>query len=146
MYPNKVVQQQCNSAPSPQHSNYTLLCVHACVCVCVCADRSSGLVFGGKGLPEEQLEHSGRDVGDDFCHRHPGVPHLQFGNQDPGHAQGPEAAEDPEAATVSGSPRDANSYRRTTVLGTVKKESWNEVAPFKKTTIYHLDKVAMFKC
>lgn len=94
-----------------------------CSCVCVCADHSFGLVFRGKGLPEEQLEYSGRDVGDDFSHRHPGVPHLQLRYQDPGHAQSPEAAEDPEAATVSGSPRDVNIYRRTTVLETIKKES-----------------------
>lgn len=112
MYPNV-------SASPAQHCNYTLLCVRACVC----ADHSFGLVFRGKDLPEEQLEHSGRDVGDDFCHRHPGVPHLQLRYQDPGHAQSPEAAEDAEAATVRGSPRDADNYRPTTVLETVEKES-----------------------
>lgn len=79
---------------------------------CVCPDRSFGLVFRRKGLPEEQLEHSGRDVGDDFCYRHPGVSHLQLWYQDPGHAQSAEASQDPEAATVSGSPRDDETSRQ----------------------------------
>lgn len=58
----------------------------------LCLDRSFGLVFRGQGLPEEQLEHSGWDAGDDFCDWHPGVSHLQLGYQDPGHAQSAEAA------------------------------------------------------
>lgn len=69
-------------------------------------DRGFGLFFRGQGLPEEQLEHSGRDAGDDFCNWHPGVAYLQLGNQDPGHAQSAEAAEDPEASAVSASLRD----------------------------------------
>lgn len=79
---------------------------HASVCH-LFPDRSFGLVFWGQGLPEEQLEHSGWDVGDDLCYRHPRVSHLQLWYQDPGHAQSAEAAEDPEATTVSGSPGDA---------------------------------------
>lgn len=70
-----------------------------------CPDRSHGLVFWGQGVPEEQLEHSGRDAGDDLCHRHSGVSHLQLGNENPGHAEGAEASEDPEAATVCGETR-----------------------------------------
>lgn len=69
---------------------------------CLCPDCSFGLVFREQGLPEEQLERPGRDVGDDFRYWHPGVPNLQFRYQDPGHAQSAEAAEDPEATTVSG--------------------------------------------
>lgn len=67
----------------------------------LCPDCSSGLVFWEQGLSEEQLEHSGWDVSDDLCYRHPGVSHLQFRYQDSGHAQSAETAEDPEAATVS---------------------------------------------
>lgn len=44
---------------------YTFMCPRLCV---QCPDRSHGLVFWGQGLPEEQLEHSGRDAGDDFCY------------------------------------------------------------------------------
>ena len=73
-------------------------------------------MFREQGLPAEQLEHSGRDAGDDLCYRHPGVSPLQFWYQDPGHAPSAEAAEDPEAPTVSGSPRDAGIYRQTNTL------------------------------
>lgn len=68
----------------------------------VFADHRAGLVLRGQGVPEEQLEHPGRDAGDDLRHRHPGVAHLQLGHQNPGDAAGAEAAEDPEAATVRG--------------------------------------------
>lgn len=63
-------------------------------------------MFRRQGLPEEQLEYSGRDAGVDFSHWHPGVAHLQLWHQDPGHAPGTEAAEDAEAATVSAVPED----------------------------------------
>lgn len=63
-------------------------------------------MFRGQGLPAEQLEHSGRDAGVDFSHRHPGVAHFQFWYKDPGHAQGTEAAEDAEATAVSVVPGD----------------------------------------
>lgn len=69
-------------------------------------DRGFGLVFWRQGLPEEQLEYSGRDAGVDFGHWHPGVAHLQLWHQDPGHAQGTETAEDAEAAAVSVVPED----------------------------------------
>lgn len=72
----------------------TRLCPHVSVSN-LCPDRSSGLVFWGQGLPEEQLEHSGRDAGDDFCYWHPCVSHLQLGDQDSGHAESAEAAKDP---------------------------------------------------
>lgn len=64
-------------------------------------DCGFGLVFRRQGLPKEQLEHSGWDAGVDLGHWHPGVAHLQHGHQDPGHAQGTEAAEDTEATAVS---------------------------------------------
>lgn len=92
---------------------------HTAMC-CFCPDCSFGLVFRQQCLPEEQLEHSGRDAGDDLCYRHPGVSHLQFWYQDPGHAPSAEAAEDPEAATVSGSPRDAGIY---TQINTLRKQT-----------------------
>lgn len=82
----------------------------------LCPDRSHGLVFWGQGVPEEQLEHFGWDAGDDLCYWHSCVSHLQLGDQDPGHAESAEAAEDPEATTVSGSPRDVEMYRQTNPL------------------------------
>lgn len=84
-----------------------------CLCPCLCPDRSHGVVLWGKGLSEEHLEHSGRDAGDDFCYRHPGVSHLELGYQDPGHAPSAEAAENSEASTVSSSPRGVKIYRQT---------------------------------
>lgn len=68
------------------------------------SDCGHGLFLRGQSLPEEQLEHPGRDVGDDFCRRHPGVSHLQHGNQNLGHAPSAAAAEDAQAAPVGGSP------------------------------------------
>lgn len=54
-----------------------------------------------QGLSEEQLEHSGWDVSDDICYRHPGLFFFQLGYQDPGHAQGAEATAYSKAAAVS---------------------------------------------
>lgn len=78
---------------------------------CLCPDRGFGLVFWRQGLPKKQLEHPGRDAGVDFGHRHPGVAHLQLRHQDPGHAQGLEAAEDAKAAAVSELPGDVIMQR-----------------------------------
>lgn len=93
---------------------YSATCLCSSLCRHLCPDRSVGLVLRGQGVSEEQLEPSGRDAGDDFCHRHPGLPHLQLGHQDPGYAQSAEAAEDPAAAAVSGSTRIIYRLRRQT--------------------------------
>ena len=93
------------------------------LCPCLCPDRGFGLVFRGQVVSEEQLEPSRRDAGHDFCHRHPRVPPLQLGDQDPGHAQSAEAAEDPAAATVGGSPGDAEINKQTNTLrGLIRQE------------------------
>lgn len=77
-----------------------------------CPDRGVGLVFWGEGLPEEQLEHPGRDAGDDLGYRHPGVSHLKLRYQDPGHAPSAAAAEDSQTPAVSASPGTRGLWTR----------------------------------
>lgn len=121
MYQTKLVPQQftlgvIGYVNNIQHVHSAIrLCVMP-LCPCLCPDRSFGLVFWGQGLSEEQLEHSGWDVGDDFYYSHPVVFHLQEGYRYSGHVQCAEAAEDPQAATVSGSPRDTEIKRHTNTL------------------------------
>lgn len=70
------------------------------------------MVFWGEGLPEEQLEHPGRDAGDDLGYRHPGVSHLKLRYQDPGHAASAAAAEDSQTPAVSVSPGTRGLWTR----------------------------------
>lgn len=83
-------------------SNVCFIFLIICLCFMFCPDRCLGLVFWRQIVFKEQLEHPGRNVGDDFRHWHPGVAHFQLWHQDSGYAAGTEAAEDPETTEVSG--------------------------------------------
>lgn len=65
------------------------------------AGGCTGIVFWGESLPEEQLERSGWGAGPHLRHRHPRLNGVRQRHENPGDAEGAEAAEDTASLKVS---------------------------------------------